>query len=290
MMYQKENAKILLEALPYIQKFNNKIIVVKYGGNAMLTEEMQNFVMQDIVLLSAVGIKIVLVHGGGPEITDMLSKVGKKTEFIQGLRYTDKETVEIASMVLAGKINKTLVSKIHKTKGRAIGFCGADGCMLKAKKKTGQNNVDLGFVGDIIDIDVQPIEMALANNYIPVIASVGIDDFGQLYNINADTVASCIAGTLSAEKLIFMTDIKGLLKDVTDPSSLISRIKLTELKSMMSDGSISGGMIPKIQSCIEGLERGVNGTVIIDGRIPHALLLELFSDKGIGSLFERNSY
>lgn len=283
MMSRTENANILLEALPYIQKFNGKTIVIKYGGNAMLNEQLKNSVMRDIVLLSIVGMKVVLVHGGGPEISTMLENLGKKSVFVDGLRYTDKETAEIVGMVLSGKVNKSLVSLIHSNKGKAIGLCGADGGMIKAKKKT---DVDLGYVGDIIHIDTDPITVALNEGYIPVIATTGVDNDGQVYNINADTGASEIGAALNAEKLITMTDIRGVLKDKDNEDTLISKIKLNEVPSLINDGIISGGMIPKINSCVDAMSNGLKEAVIIDGRIEHSILLELFSNSGIGTLFQ----
>ncbi|WP_027399550.1 acetylglutamate kinase [Anaerovorax odorimutans] len=283
MQETKNRAQVLTEALPYIQKFFDKIIVVKYGGNAMINEELKNAVMRDIVLLSIVGIKVVLVHGGGPDISTMLKRVGKESKFIDGLRYTDKETAEIVGMVLSGKVNKSLVSIIHHNNGKAIGLCGADGGMIQAVKMKG--NVDLGYVGEITKIDAAPIELAMDNGFIPVIATVGVDHEGQIYNINADTAAAAIAGALKAEKLISMTDIRGLLKDIKDEESLITRIKTTEIPKLIEEGIISGGMIPKIESCAEAIENGLKEAVIIDGRIKHSILIELFSDKGIGTLF-----
>lgn len=283
MQETQNRAQVLTEALPYIQKFFNKTIVVKYGGNAMVNEELKNAVMRDIVLLSIVGIKVVLVHGGGPEIDCMLDKMGKESKFINGLRYTDEETAEIVGMVLAGKVNKSLVSLIHHNNGRAIGLCGADGGMIQAIKLKGE--VDLGFVGDIQKIDVDPINIAIDNGFIPVIATVGIDEEGQIYNINADTAAAAIAGALKAEKLISMTDIRGLLEDVNDEETLITKIKTSEIPKLVEKGIIAGGMIPKIESCASAINDGLKEAVIIDGRIKHSILIELFSDKGIGTLF-----
>ena len=277
------NAQVLIEALTYIQKFFNKTIVIKYGGNAMINKELKNAVMRDIVLLSLVGINVVLVHGGGPEISNMLNIMGKESKFVDGLRYTDEETVEIVTMVLAGKVNKGLVSLIHNNNGRAIGLCGLDGGMLQVEKK--KNDVDLGFVGEITKVDISPILMALENGFIPVVATIGVDHNGQIYNINADTAASAIASTLKAEKLISMTDVKGLLLDKEDENSLITMIKTDEVPKLIKDGIISGGMIPKIQSCVDGIKNGIKEAVIIDGRIKHSILIELLSDKGIGTLF-----
>ena len=276
-----QRADVLTQALPYIKKYYNKIIVVKYGGNAMINDELKDAVMGDIVLLSLIGIKVVLVHGGGPEITEMLTKVGKKTEFVDGLRVTDKETVDIVQMVLAGKINKNLVNLIENKGGKAIGLCGIDGHMIKAEKL----NERLGYVGEITDVNVTPILDVLEKGYIPVISTVGCDNEGNSYNINADTAAARIAGCLSAESLISMTDIEGILRDKNDPSTLISQIYVSEAPQLMREGVISGGMIPKVNCCIEAIRRGVNRVFIIDGRIPHSILIETLTDEGIGTMF-----
>ncbi len=277
----EQHAEILTQALPYIQKYNNKVIVVKYGGNAMINEELKEAVMGDIVLLSLIGIKVVLVHGGGPEITDMLGKIGKKSEFVNGLRVTDQETVDIVQMVLAGKVNKNLVNQLECKGGKAIGLCGLDGHMIKAKKV----DEKLGFVGDITDVDVSIIEDVLEKGYIPVISTVGYDMDGNTYNINADTVAARIAGELKAESLISMTDIVGLLKDKDDPSTLISKVYVSDAPKLVRDGIISGGMIPKVNCCIEAIRRGVKKVFIIDGRVPHSILIEILTDKGLGTMF-----
>ena len=276
-----ERANVLTQALPYIQKYYNKIIVVKYGGNAMINDELKDAVMGDIVLLSLIGIKVVLVHGGGPEITEMLSKVGKKTKFVGGLRVTDKETVDIAQMVLAGKINKNLVNLLQNKGGKAIGLCGIDGHMIKAE----QLDERLGYVGEITDVDVTPIVDVLEKGYIPVISTIGYDNDGNTYNINADTAAARIAGSLGAESLISMTDIAGILSDKDDPSTLISKIYVSEAPQLMREGIISGGMIPKVNCCIEAIRRGVGKVFIIDGRIPHSILIETLTDEGIGTMF-----
>ena len=273
-------AEVLVNALPYIQKYYNKIIVVKYGGNAMINDELKEAVMGDIVLLSLIGIKVVLVHGGGPEITEMLAKVGKKTEFVDGLRVTDKETVDIVQMVLAGKINKNLVNLLQNKGGKAIGLCGMDGHMIEAKPIDDR----LGYVGEITDVDVTPILDVLEKGYIPVISSVGCDKEGNSYNINADTAAARIAGTLKAESLISMTDIVGILRDKDDPSTLISKINVSEAPNLMREGIISGGMIPKIECCIEAIRRGVHKVFIIDGRVPHSILIETLTNEGIGTM------
>jgi len=276
-----ERAKILVEALPYIQKYNNKILVVKYGGNAMQSEELKQAVMGDIVLLSLIGVKVVLIHGGGPEITEMIEKVGKKSEFIDGLRVTDQETVDLVQMVLSGKINKGLVNLIQSIGGKAIGLCGADGHMIKAEKLDDVH----GFVGNITEINPQPILDVLEKGYIPVISTVGCDDEGNIYNINADTAASKIAGILKAESFISMTDIRGLLRDKDDEESLIGVVNVSEAPQLVREGIISGGMIPKIECCIEAIRQGVNKVFIIDGRVPHSILIEVLTDEGIGTMF-----
>ena len=277
----EERAEILIQALPYIQKYNEKIIVVKYGGNAMINDELKEAVMGDIVLLSLIGIKVVLVHGGGPEITELLAKVGKKSEFVGGLRVTDKETVDIVQMVLAGKVNKNLVNLLESKGGKSIGLCGIDGHMIKAKKA----DEKLGFVGEITDVNVAPVLDVLEKGYIPVVSTVGCDDEGNVYNINADTVASRLAGELKAESLISMTDIVGLLRDKDDPSTLISKVYVSDAPQLIRDGVISGGMIPKVNCCIEAIRRGVKKVFIIDGRIPHSILIEVLTDEGIGTMF-----
>ncbi len=276
-----QRAEILTQALPYIQKYYNKIIVVKYGGNAMINEELKEAVMGDIVLLSLIGIKVVLVHGGGPEITEMLGKIGKKSEFVDGLRVTDQETVDIVQMVLAGKVNKNLVNQLQCKGGKAIGLCGMDGHMIRAKKVDER----LGFVGEITDVNVSPILDVLEKGYIPVISTVGYDLDGNTYNINADTVAARIAGELKAECLISMTDIVGLLRDKDDPTTLIPKVYVSDAPKLIRDGVISGGMIPKINCCIEAIRRGVEKVFILDGRVPHAILIEILTDEGLGTMF-----
>ncbi len=273
-------AEILIEALPYIQDYYNKIVVIKYGGNAMLNEELKQAVMGDILLLSLIGIKVVLVHGGGPEISEMLVKVGAKSEFIDGLRVTDKESVDIVQMVLAGKINKSLVNLIHTMGGNAMGLCGIDGHMIQAEKLDDVH----GYVGNITDIDPTPILDILDKGYIPVIATVGCDSEGNVYNINADTAAAKIAGVLKAESLISMTDIRGLLRDKDDESTLIPIVKTSEVPELMNEGVISGGMIPKIECCIDSIRQGVQKVFILDGRVPHAILIEILTDEGIGTM------
>lgn len=278
-------AQVLVDALPYIQKYNDKIVVVKYGGNAMTNEKLKQAVMNDIVLLSLVGVKVVLVHGGGPEISEMLKKLQIESRFIGGLRYTDQDTVDVVKMVLAGKVNKELVNLLRRSKGNAVGLCGIDGDMLRAERKVGPNGEDLGFVGDIVKVNEKPILDALADGYIPVIATVASDEFGQTYNINADTAAARIAAQLKAENLILMTDIAGLLRDKDDPSTLIPYVNVSEVPFLKRKGIISGGMIPKIECCVEAVRRGVKKTAIIDGRIPHSILIETLSNEGIGTQF-----
>lgn len=273
-------ASILSDALPYIQKYSNKVIVVKYGGNAMTNDALKQAVMSDIVLLSAIGMKIVLVHGGGPEINDMLKRVGKESKFVNGLRYTDEETVEIVQMVLCGKVNKALVEMLHEHKGKAIGLCGLDGHMIEAK----QLNPDLGFVGEITKIDPTIINDTLGNGYIPVISTLASSDDGTVYNINADTAAARIAAEMKAESLFLMTDIVGLLKDKDDESTLIPMVGVSEVPYLKKQGIISGGMIPKIDCCVEAVRRGVKKANIIDGRVPHSILIELLTNEGLGTM------
>ena len=282
-MDNAQRAQVLIHALPYIQKYTNKIVVVKYGGNAMISDELKDAVMGDIVLLSLIGIKVVLVHGGGPEITHMLDAVGKETKFVNGLRVTDKETVDIVQMVLAGKVNKNLVNLLHQKGGKAIGLCGIDGHMIEAEML----NPSLGYVGEITKVNVEPITDVLEKGYIPVISTVGCDKDGNVYNINADTAAAKIAGILGAESLISMTDIEGILRDKNDPSTLISKILVDEAPQLVEEGVISGGMIPKVECCIDAINSGVRKVFIIDGRIPHAILIETLTNEGIGTMFVR---
>lgn len=278
-------AQVLIDALPYIQKYNNKIVVVKYGGNAMTNKELKDAVMKDIVLLSLVGIKVVLVHGGGPEISDMLKKLGIESRFVNGLRYTDEATVDVVKMVLSGKVNKELVQLLAQHKGTAVGLCGIDGQMLIAERKEAPDGEDLGFVGDIVKVNTKPILDALANGNIPVIATVATDEYGNTYNVNADTAAARIAAELGAENLILMTDIVGLLRDKENPDTLIPSINVSEVPFMKRQGIISGGMIPKIDCCVEAVRRGVKKTAIIDGRVSHSILIEILSNEGIGTQF-----
>lgn len=274
-------AKVLVQALPYIQEYAGKVVVIKYGGNAMVNDKLKDSVMRDIVLLSLIGVKVVLVHGGGPEITEMLNKIGKKSEFVNGLRVTDKETVDIVQMVLAGKVNKSLVSLIENKGGSAIGLSGMDGHLITATVK----NPKLGFVGEITEVNVRPILDVLDKGYIPVVSTVGCDAEGNAYNINADTAAAKIAGELKAESLISMTDIAGILANKEDPSTLIPVIHSSEAPQLIHNGTINGGMIPKVECCMNALRWGVNRVFIIDGRIPHAILIEMLTNEGIGTMF-----
>ena len=282
MLTNAQRAEVLTQALPYMISYYDKIVVVKYGGNAMINEQLKEQVMEDIVLLSLVGVKVVLVHGGGPEITDMLTKIGKKSEFVGGLRVTDRETVETVQMVLAGKINKTLVNLLQLKGGRAMGISGIDGHMIQAKMK----NPELGFVGEITGVDVSPIMDMLDRGYIPVVSTIGCDDEGNVYNINADTAAAYIAGAMGAERMFAMTDISGILRDCNDPTSLIPHVTVSEAKKLFDQGVISGGMIPKVQCCIDAIDHGVKKVVIMDGRIPHSLLIETMTDEGAGTMVE----
>ena len=273
-------ANVMIEALPYLQKYNNKVIVIKYGGNAMTNESLKQAVMRDIVMLSTVGIKVVLVHGGGPEINDMLKKIGKASKFVNGLRCTDKETIEIVQMVLAGKVNKDLVSMLENHGGKAVGLCGIDGNLIEAE----QLDPDLGYVGEITKVNPMIIQNSLDDGYIPVVSTVGRDKDGTVYNINADTAAARIAAEMKAPSLILMTDIKGLLEDKDDENSLIRTLGVSEVPFLKKEGIISGGMIPKIDCCVEAVRRGVNQANIIDGRIPHSILIELLTDLGAGTM------
>jgi len=277
-----DKAEILVQALPYIQEYNNKIVVIKYGGNAMVSDELRDSMMTDIVLLSLVGIKVVLVHGGGPEITKVLEKMGKESKFVNGLRYTDEETAEVVQMVLAGKINKDLVQLLVSRGGRALGISGLDAGLIKATKKT--DGGDLGLVGNIESMDVKVITDMLEKGYIPVVSAIGAGD-GVVYNINADAAAARIAAELRAQKLLLLTDVKGLLRDKADENSLIPEVKVSEVQALKNKGIISGGMIPKIDCCVEAVRRGVKRTTIIDGRVPHAILIEMLSDEGVGTMF-----
>ncbi|MGN1346576.1 MAG: acetylglutamate kinase [Eubacteriales bacterium] len=283
----EEKANVLIEALPYIQKYTGKTIVVKYGGNAMLSDELRNAVISDLVLLSLTGIHVVLVHGGGPDMNELLAKIGKKPQFINGLRYTDEETAEVALMVLAGKTNKQLVDKIGRTGGRAIGLCGLDGGLMQATRHTDAEGNDYGYVGDIVSINADVIRDVIARGYLPVISTVAhAQDGNGVYNINADTAAAEIAVALHAENLILLTDTVGVLRDPKDPSTLISVIHTDEVDELRKEGIISGGMIPKVDCCVEAVRGGVK-TFIIDGRIKHSILIEMLSEKGIGTMFTK---
>lgn len=276
----QERAEVLTQALPYIRRYNGKVVVVKYGGNAMVSENLKQQVMEDIVLLWLIGVKVVLVHGGGPEINELMDKLGKKPEFVNGLRVTDKETVDIVQMVLAGKVNKTLVNLLEMKGGKAIGLSGMDGRLIEAEVK----DEALGYVGNITKIHIKPVNDLLEKGYIPVISTVGCDKQGNTYNINGDTAAAHIAGALEAERLIMMTDIAGILKDKDDPSTLIPEITPDEAKKLYEDGTISGGMIPKVECCIDAIDHGVKNVVIMDGRVPHSILMELLTDEGAGTM------
>lgn len=278
-----KRAKILVQAMPYIKKYSGETIVVKYGGNAMINEDLKSAVMSDLVLMQLVGINVVLVHGGGPEINAMLDAVGKESKFENGMRVTDKETIDIVQMVLAGKVNKSLVQLIESQGGNAIGFCGLDGRLLMAEKIV--SSADLGYVGEIKEVNPAPIEMAMRDGYIPIISTIAGGYDGNVYNINADLAAAQIAAKLGAKKLILMTDIRGLLRDVNDEDSLISVVNVSEVPMLKRDGIIKGGMIPKIDCCVEAVRNGVNRAHVIDGRLEHSILLELFSDEGIGTMF-----
>lgn len=281
-----DRARILVHALPYIKKYNGKIVVVKYGGNAMVNEKLKNSVVRDIVLLSLIGVMVVLVHGGGPEISELLSKIGKETKFIDGLRVTDKETVEVAQMVLAGKINKSLVNLIECCGGNSIGISGIDGHMIKATIK----DEKLGYVGKITQINPKPILDIIEKGYIPVVSTLGCDDEGNVYNINADTAAAKIAGALKAESLISLTDTPGLLMDKNDPSTLITRVTVEQTKKLIDDGIICDGMIPKVECCVNAIMDGVKRVFIIDGRISHSILIETLTEEGIGTMFEEGKH
>lgn len=281
-MTQKEvQAEFLLEAMPYIEKYQNKVLVIKYGGNAMISEELKKSVMRDLTLLRFVGINVVLVHGGGPEISETLRRMGVESRFVNGLRYTDEETAEVVRMVLAGKVNKELVHRLQMLGAKSVGMCGIDGGMLLCEKESDE----LGYVGKIVSVNTGVITDSLANGYLPVISTVGYDNEGHIYNVNADTAASAIAGALGAESLILMTDIRGLLRNKEDEDSLIRKVYVSDIPSLINEGVISGGMIPKINCCKEAIRRGVDRVFITDGRVKHSILLELLSDEGMGTMF-----
>ena len=275
-----ERAEVLTQALPYIKKYSGKIVVIKYGGNAMINEQLKQQVMEDITLLWLIGVKVVLVHGGGPEISETMKRLGKQAQFVGGLRVTDKETVDIVQMVLAGKVNKTLVNLLQMKGGHAVGVSGIDGGIIEATMK----DEALGYVGKITRIRTRPITDLLEKNYIPVVSTVASDRKGNTYNINGDTAAAWIAGALHAERLIMMTDIAGILRDKDDPSTLIPALTVKEAKNLFHEGVISGGMIPKVDCCIEAIEKGVKHVVIMDGRVPHSILMELLTDEGAGTM------
>ena len=280
-------AKILVEALPYIQKYYGQTVVVKYGGNAMINEELKDAVIHDLVLLNLVGIKVVVVHGGGPEISEMLKKIGKESRFVNGLRYTDRETMDIVQMVLCGKVNKDLVTLLEKAGGRGIGLGGMDGGMFQAKRLTDRTGTDYGYVGDIVDVDPSPVIDVLEQGYIPVVSTVaqGVDDETN-YNINADTAACKLAVALGAKKLILLTDVRGLMLDPDDESTLLTNLKVSEVPKLMRDGVIKGGMIPKVDCCVEAVRKGVDQANIQDGRVKHSILIELLSKVGVGTMFQ----
>lgn len=281
MIGKEAQAEFLLEAMPYIEKYQNKVLVIKYGGNAMLGEELKRSVMRDLTLLRFVGIKVVLVHGGGPEISQTLSRMGIQSRFVNGLRYTDEETAEVVRMVLAGKVNKELVHMLGSLGAKTMGLCGIDGNLLLCEKES----EDLGFVGKIVKVNTEILDDALNCGYLPVISTVGYDEKGNIYNVNADTAASAIAGALKAESLILMTDIRGLLKDKDKEESLIKKVYVSDIPSLVKEGVISGGMIPKVQCCKDAIRNGVNRVFITDGRVKHSILLELLSDEGLGTMF-----
>ena len=275
-----QRAEVLTEALPYIRRYNGKTVVIKYGGNAMINYQLKEQVMEDIVLLWLIGVRVVLVHGGGPEINELMNKLGKKAVFVDGLRVTDKETVDIVQMVLAGKVNKTLVNLLEMKGGKAVGLSGMDGRLIECSLKDPR----LGYVGKIEAINIQPVEDLLAKGYIPVISTLGCDREGNTYNINGDTAAAHIAGALNAERLIMMTDIAGLLQDKDDPSTLIPQLTVSRARELQGQGIISGGMIPKVECCIDAIQAGVKHVIIMDGRVPHSILMELLTDEGAGTM------
>ena len=275
-----ERAQVLTEALPYIKQYNGKIVVIKYGGNAMVNEQLKQQVMEDIVLLWLIGVKVVLVHGGGPEINELMARLGKKPEFVDGLRVTDKETVDIVQMVLAGKINKTLVNLLEMKGGHAMGISGMDGRLIEAKMKDER----LGYVGEITQINIRPVFDLLEKWYIPVISTLGCDADGNAYNINGDTAAACVAGALNAERLIMLSDIPGILRDKDDPATLIPEMTILEAAKLRDDGVISGGMIPKVECCVDAIRKGVKKVIIMDGRVPHSILMEILTDEGAGTM------
>ena len=275
-----ERAEVLTQALPYIKRYNGEIVVIKYGGNAMINEQLKQQVMEDIVLLWLIGVKVVLVHGGGPEINDLMDRLGKKPEFVDGLRVTDKETVDIVQMVLAGKVNKTLVNLLEMKGGKAMGISGMDGYLIEAEIKDER----LGYVGKITNVNIEPITDLLEKGYIPVVSTIGCDKEGNAYNINGDTAAAFIAGAMGAKRLIMMTDIDGILRDRHDPSTLIPEVTISDIKKLCEEGIISGGMIPKVDCCVEAIHKGVKNVIIMDGRVPHSILMEILTNEGAGTM------
>ena len=280
MFSNAERARVLVQALPYIKRYTGKIVVIKYGGNAMVNEDLKMQVMEDIVLLHLIGVRVILVHGGGPEISELIGKLGKVPEFVDGLRVTDKETVDIVQMVLAGKINKTLVNLLEMKGGNAMGISGMDGRLLQAEIKDPR----LGYVGEITEVNIEPVLDLLEKGYIPVVSTIGCDREGNAYNINGDTAAARIAGALGAKRFILMTDVRGILRDQHDPDSLIADVSLKETDMLFQEGIISGGMIPKVKCCIDAIRRGVHKVIIMDGRVPHAILMELLTNEGAGTM------
>ena len=275
-----ERAEVLTQALPYIKRYNGEIVVIKYGGNAMINEQLKQQVMEDIVLLWLIGVKVVLVHGGGPEINELMDKLGKKPEFVDGLRVTDKETVDIVQMVLAGKVNKTLVNLLEMKGGKAMGISGMDGYLIEAEIKDER----LGYVGKITNVNIEPITDLLEKGYIPVVSTIGCDKEGNAYNINGDTAAAFIAGAMGAKRLIMMTDIDGILRDRHDPTTLIPEVTISDIKKLCDEGVISGGMIPKVDCCVEAIHKGVKNVIIMDGRVPHSILMEILTNEGAGTM------
>ncbi|SMP50917.1 N-acetylglutamate kinase [Sphaerochaeta associata] len=277
-------AEVLIEAIPYIRRFAGSIVVVKYGGSAMVDENLKKSVIQDIAMLKYIGLKPVVVHGGGKEITSLLDRLGKKSEFLDGLRVTDEETAQVAEMVLSGSIAKALVDELEGVGIKAVGISGKDGRTMLCSRKLDEKGRDLGFVGQIDKVDTSLLDTLLANNFVPVVSPVGVDGKGNTYNINADYAASAVAGALSAQKLMFLTDVEGILKDKDDPSSILRTLSKAQALSYIADGTVKGGMIPKVQCCIDGLEKGVESVHVLDGRVSHAILLEIFTTKGIGTM------
>ena len=280
-----ERAEVLVQALPYIKRYNGRIVVIKYGGNAMINEQLKHQVMEDIALLWLIGVKVVLVHGGGPEISDTMKRLGKESTFVDGLRVTDRETVDIVQMVLAGKINKTLVNLLEMKGGRAMGLSGMDGRLIEARMKDER----LGYVGEITHVNIKPVTDLLEKGYIPVISTLGCDREGNTYNINGDTAAACVAGALEAERLIMLSDIPGLLRDKDDPTTLIPELTVLEAAHLRDEGIISGGMIPKVECCVDAIRMGVKKVIIMDGRVPHSILMEILTDEGAGTMVKGGS-